>query len=192
MGAAWPSPRAQQVRTVSGRGEQFPVLAGQEAGEAGHGPQENARSAGYGLDGATVGVAGAVVRGERGRGVVAVAEAGGGQLLEGRAGAQRGGRDCGEAGWEVACITEPGDKPPQPDGRAPPCGGRLPGRCAGRGGQVAAGAARRSAAACRQQARGRGCRRRRSGPAAVMAWSAVCSAWCRAAGRRRRWQTTVR
>ncbi|GHC94761.1 hypothetical protein RFN57_00170 [Streptomyces violaceochromogenes] len=53
---------------------------------------------GTGVGGAAVGVAGAVVQGERGRGVVVVAEAGGGELLEGGAGEKRGGQGCGQAG----------------------------------------------------------------------------------------------
>ncbi|MGV9843427.1 telomere-protecting terminal protein Tpg [Streptomyces fungicidicus] len=54
--------QAQQMRTVPGRSEECLIVAGCEAGEAGRGPQEDARPAGYGVGGAAVGVAGAVVQ----------------------------------------------------------------------------------------------------------------------------------
>ncbi|WP_171072525.1 hypothetical protein [Streptomyces sp. DASNCL29] len=86
------------MRKVAGRGKQCLIVAEYEAGEAGRGPHENARPAGYGVGGAAVGVAGSVVQGELGRGVVVVAEVGGGELLEGGASEKRGCQGCGQAG----------------------------------------------------------------------------------------------
>lgn len=96
---------AQQVRTVTWRGEQFLVLTGDESGEAGRGPQEDACPGRYGVGGAAVGVAGAVVQGERGRSSVVVAGAGGGELLEGGSGDQCGGDGRSQARVSVAVCS---------------------------------------------------------------------------------------
>ena len=89
---------AQQVGAVVGAGQQMLVLAGRELGEADGGLQEEACPRGYGVGGAAIGVAGAVTQGQGGRHVVIVAGAGGGELLEGDAGEERGGEGCGQAG----------------------------------------------------------------------------------------------
>ena len=68
------------------------ALAGREAGEAHCGFPEGARPRRHEAGGAAVGVAGAVMQGQGGRGVVVVAGAGGGKLLERGAGEERGGQ----------------------------------------------------------------------------------------------------
>lgn len=95
--------------TVARRGEQFLVLAGNEPGETGRRLQEDAGPGRYGVGGAAVGVAGAVVEGERGRGGVVVAGAGGGELLEGGTGEQRGGDGRGQARMCGRCVEAVGD-----------------------------------------------------------------------------------
>ncbi|GFN09937.1 hypothetical protein Smic_84930 [Streptomyces microflavus] len=84
------------MRTVTWRGEQFLVLAGDEPGEAGAARRKTLAQVVRG-GGAAVGVAGAVMEGERGRGGVVVAGACGGELLEGGAGEKRGGNGRSQA-----------------------------------------------------------------------------------------------
>lgn len=89
---------AQEVGAVAGVGQQMVVLAGCEPCEAHGGLQKDARPRWHLVRGAAVGVAGAVMQGQGGRGVVIVAGAGGGELLERGAGEECGSNGGGQAG----------------------------------------------------------------------------------------------
>lgn len=106
LGRAEPSAlgRAQQVGAVVGAGQQMLVLAGRDPGEAHRGLQEDARPRRHPVRGTAVGAACAIMQGQDGRGIVVVAGADGGELLERGAGEERSGDGDGQAGWAVAAA----------------------------------------------------------------------------------------